>query len=276
MVSPVTDLWRLIVHPPSAGSWNMAVDEALLESAIAGDQPPTLRLFSWDPACLSIGYAQPISEVDLDLVARSGYSYVRRPTGGRAILHIDELTYSVTAPLSHPLMDGGILPSYQRISSAFIRFLDDLGLKASAKEMIPSNGIQPPEAICFEVPSNYEITIEGKKIIGSAQARRKTGVLQHGSIPLFGDIGRITTVLSYPSELNRNSAYERVKSRAMTIQDALGRKLTIESAADRLIQAFQDSLGVNFSRMELTDVELENAREIQKNKYAHSAWNERI
>jgi len=80
--------WRLIITPPAAGAWNMAIDEAILEATGTGSAPPTLRLYGWDPACLSLGYAQPIADADLDRLALAGWDLVRRPTGGRAILHV--------------------------------------------------------------------------------------------------------------------------------------------------------------------------------------------
>src|SRR2546423_5590703 len=98
--------WRLVVHSACDGATNMAIDEAILESVGAGHAPPTLRFYSWQPACLSLGYAQHIRDADLDRLRANGWGLVRRPTGGRAILHTDELTYSITLPEAHPIMAG--------------------------------------------------------------------------------------------------------------------------------------------------------------------------
>src|SRR5260221_10544445 len=105
--------WRLIVDSPCDGPTNMAIDEAILEAVGKGDAPPTLRLFAWEPACLSLGYAQPVADIARDRLAGNGWDLVRRMTGGRAILHTDELTYSVTLPQDHPLVAGTILDSYR-------------------------------------------------------------------------------------------------------------------------------------------------------------------
>ena len=176
--------WRLIIDPPASGSWNMAVDDALLEAAQEDGYLPTLRLYSWNPPCLSLGHAQHIREVDQEALKKMGWDLVRRPTGGRAILHIDELTYSITGNAEQPILQGGILESYQKISQAFIQMLQKYSLDPRSREesQQAKNQIEP---VCFEIPSNYEITVAGKKIIGSAQARRKNAILQHGAIPLY-------------------------------------------------------------------------------------------
>ncbi len=178
------DTWRLLITSPARGSWNMAVDEAILEETGRGSSLPTLRLFAWEPPCLSLGYAQPIEDVDLDRLHERGWDLVRRPTGGRAVLHTDELTYSVIAPLNEPRVAGTLLESYQRLAKALVEALHLLVLPVQVQEQAVVPAAQTTNPVCFEVPSAFEITVDGKKLIGSAQARRKEGVLQHGSLPL--------------------------------------------------------------------------------------------
>ncbi len=209
--------WRIIYSPPAPGAWNMALDEAILEAVTQGDQPPTLRFYAWEPACLSLGHAQPSADVNLPVLASHGWQVVRRPTGGRAILHTDELTYSISAHQDNPLMTGGILESYRRISLALVKGLELLGIGANAEsQYLLPNGSVKNAAVCFEVPSNYEITANGKKLIGSAQARRSLGVLQHGSLPLFGDLTRITRVLKFESPEEQFAAGQRLLEHATT------------------------------------------------------------
>src|SRR3972149_8392190 len=177
--------WRLLRHPPAGGAWNMAVEEAILESARKGEAPPTLRLYDWQPACLSLGFAQSLTDVDASALQQRGWDLVRRPTGGRAILHTDELTYSVIGPTSEPRLAGSILESYQRLSQALLHSLELLGLPVRQQSRPSGSGNgQANNPVCFEVPSDYEIALGGKKLVGSAQARRKGGLLQHGSLPL--------------------------------------------------------------------------------------------
>lgn len=277
--------WRVIRSEPGRGPWNMAVDEAILQAIGRGEVPPTLRLYAWSPACLSLGYAQPVGDVDLTLLRQHGWDLVRRPTGGRAILHIDELTYSVTGPQNEPRLAGSVLESYRTLSQALLRALHLLSIPAQAMEkplaLDPGtpNGTENNadiNPVCFEVPSNYEITIHGKKLVGSAQARRKQGVLQHGSLPLLGDLTRITQALVFPDTTSREQAAERLLARATTAEAVLGHPLAWESAADAFVNAFSQTLNLDLQPGELTPKEQAEAEALQKSKYAHPEWTERV
>jgi lipoate-protein ligase A len=256
----------------------MAVDEAILQAVSNGHEMPTLRLYSWEPACLSLGYAQSISDVDIQQLNYRNWDIVRRLTGGRAILHTDELTYAVVGPQDDPHLTGGVLESYRRLSKALIAALLKLGLPVEALPHHQSPGLnnKTKEPVCFEVPSNYEITTHGKKLVGSAQARKRDGVLQHGSLPLFGDLSRITEVLSFPNEHQRQIASDRLLQRATTIESALQQIVSWEEAAESLIAAFKETLQIQFEQTELTSQEFENAETLEKEKYAHPSWTERI
>ena len=274
--SPST--WRLLKTPPERGAWNMAVDEAILEAVSEGKSPPTLRLFAWDPPCLSIGYAQPFSDIDTNRLFRNGWELVRRVTGGRAILHTDELTYSVIAPENDPRVAGNVLESYKRLSQALLAALVRLGLPAESLPYPPKNGesIQQQEPVCFEIPSNYEITVGGKKLIGSAQARKKKVVLQHGTLPLYGDLTRITHVLYYPDETSRLKAAARLLNRATTLETVSEHPIPWETAASAFIESFSQALNLTLSEGTLSPEEVARAKVLVKEKYAHPDWNERI
>lgn len=268
--------WRLICSSPAPGAWNMAVDEAILKSVGQSQVAPTLRLYAWNPPCLSLGFAQPVQDVDLPALAGRGWHLVRRPTGGRAILHADELTYSVIAPLNEPRVYGSVLESYSRLAQALLKALEHIGLPARAdKEYAHSAEVQPAGPVCFEVPSKYEITANGKKIIGSAQARRKDGVLQHGSLPLSGDLTRITQVLSYSDEETRSRAAERLLEHATTIE-TLGFSVTWETCAAAFQTAFAETLDLNLHEDSLTSAEKRRAAELVEQKYNHPSWTNRI
>ncbi len=269
--------WRLILTIPAEGSWNMALDEALLEGMGNEKAVPVMRLFDWQPACLSLGYSQPFSDIDLDALHQQGWTYVRRPTGGRAILHTDEITYSVIAPLREPRVAGTILESYQRLSEALLDALQLLGLPARAeREYVLAGGNQNPNPVCFEVPSNYEITIKGKKIIGSAQARRREGVLQHGSLPLHGDLTRITQALIFPDEAARQLASHRLLERATTVAAELGRMVSWHEASEAFQLAFENRLSLRLEPDELTPLELKRTEELVAEKFGNQAWTRRI
>jgi lipoate-protein ligase A len=274
----IKSIWRLLITPPSRGPWNMAVDEAILEAAVLGESPPTLRLYAWEPACLSLGYSQPYRDVDLPGLEAQGWDLVRRPTGGRAILHTDEITYAVIGPASEPRLSGSVLESYRRLSEALLAALHRLEIPAEARaqpQIIGNSDEKGP--VCFEVPSNYEITVGGKKLIGSAQARRRDGVLQHGSLPLFGDLGRITSALVFPTSQDRAAAAERLYNRATTVENVLGASIPWDSAAQAFVESFQEVLNLEFGQTpSLTPAESARAAELVRAKYGHPSWTQRI
>lgn len=253
----------------------MAVDEAVLEHVGRGQSLPTLRLYAWNPACLSLGYAQPFADVDLSRLQQRGWDVVRRPTGGRAILHTDELTYSITAPASEPVVAGSVLESYNRLAGALSAAVRSLGIGVETKgtDYVDHNSANP---VCFEVQSSHEITAAGKKLIGSAQARRKEGVLQHGSLPLTGDLARITEVLVFRSPAERIAAARRLLARATTAESALGSPVSWHAAAAAFSAAFEQVLGLRLERGPLSDDEAMRADELVSERYDHPHWTERV
>lgn len=244
----------------------MAADEAILESVGAGDVLPTLRLYAWEPACLSLGFSQKVADADLIRMAARGWHMVRRPTGGKAILHTDELTYSVSLPADHPLTELSIVDSYREISRALMHALNILGAEPHS-ERRSDDAAKRPGAVCFEVPSHYEITVEGKKLVGSAQVRRKSGLLQHGTLPLTGDLTRICDALSYPDEDSREAARQVVLDRAITLESALGRVVTWEAAAEAVSEGFEAVFGIELVLSGLTDTEHARAEYLADEKH---------
>lgn len=269
-------IWRLLSTPPARGAWNMAVDEAILEHIGHNASPPTLRLYAWTPACLSLGHAQPFADVDMPRLKERGWEVVRRVTGGRAILHTDELTYSVSAPSDEPRVAGSVLESYNRLAQALLLAVQKLNVPVEMKEHVGQVANLPNNPVCFEVPSTYEITVDGKKLIGSAQARKKEGVLQHGSLPLTGDLTRICQALVFENESARGLASQRLLERATTVESALGRGVSWEAAAQAFIHAFEAQLGLSLKNGELSESESKRAEELVHEKYDHPSWTERV
>jgi lipoate-protein ligase A len=269
----------------------MAQDEAILAAVSQGSALPTLRLYRWEPPCLSLGYGQRVDDVDLERLAANSWEIVRRATGGKAILHADELTYSVTLPNQHPLAAGGVIESYLEISKALLAALRTLGLHPQADEKREGGVISP---VCFETASHYEITLNGKKLIGSAQVRRKAGVLQHGTLPLNGDVARICEVLRYDSEAARERAKAQIRERATTLETVCdspspptplgatascrkrgegGRDIGIwPMAAVAVAYGFETTFGITFERGELMDSECERAARLAQEVYGNEAW----
>ena len=270
---PSRATWRLVVNGEADGPTNMAVDEAILSQVINGASPPTLRLYRWSPPCLSLGRGQPVSDADPAACRAAGVEVVRRPTGGRAILHTDELTYSVALLQTDPWAAGGLLESYRRLSVGLLAGLHALGVPAvqavgrhkSPEELTP---------VCFETPSEYEITVDGRKLLGSAQWRTRGGVLQHGTLPLHGDITRILDYLALPGG-ERAAQKETLRRRATTLEAALGRAPSFAEVARALSAGFAAALELVLVPGPLSSREQELAVELRSGRYAVPEWTAR-
>lgn len=269
--------WRLIIDSaPRSGAANMAVDQAIAEACAAGDSPPTVRFYRWKPPAVSLGRLQPISDLDTRRVAELGYEIVRRPTGGRAILHTDEFTYSVAAAMHHPLMRGGVMDAYLRISNALLAGLHRLG---AAAEKAPGDVRVGADvsAVCFEVPSAYEITVGTRKLMGSAQSRRAGYVLQHGSLPLVGDITRLIDVLALAPEQAATLRAE-LSGRACTLAQALGvaddsAGVAFEHVAAAMQTGFAAALQLDLQPGGLTAAEVRRSAQLIRTQFGSDAWN---
>jgi lipoate-protein ligase A len=260
--------WRLLLDPPGTGAWNMAVDEVLLDGVAAGSAPPTIRFYEWAPPCLSLGYFQAYEVVDAAGCRKLGVDVVRRPTGGRAILHDRELTYSVALPLRLLGDAGGVLPSYHRLSLALERGLRRLGVPVvlapeTAAQSVPDHG-----PVCFDRPSAYEILLGGRKLVGSAQVRRATGILQHGSILIEPRIDRLLACLRLPG------------GSADGIEDSVAGLAEVgdfepAAIAVALADAFVEEFGATLVRSPLRPDERRAAEALAASKYQTVAWTER-
>ncbi len=266
--------WRLLDTGWLDGASNMAIDEALMQGVAGGQSPSTLRFYGWDPPCLSLGYAQKLTVADLDACAAHGWDVVRRPTGGRAILHIDELTYSVCVSDDDPRVRGGLLASYRRLSDALAAGLEALGLDVQRAQ--PAGNGRPDEGpACFDNPSNFEITAGGCKLVGSAQARKYNVVLQHGTLPLYGDITRIAGSLQ-AGEQKREQIRQRLRQSATTLEAAAGRRISYAVAAQSIAAGFGAMLNLDLQPGELNGWEQEQVARIRAEKYGNPAWSNRL
>ncbi|GAB1422425.1 lipoate--protein ligase family protein [Anaerolineales bacterium] len=262
--------WRLIIDNPTTGIQNMAIDSHLLQSVSQKVMPPTLRIYAWQPMCLSLGYGQSVRSVDEERLNARGWQMVRRPTGGLSILHGDELTYSLSIPIDHPLAKGDVVTSYRRISVALLRALQFLGLNPEAEVHPKEDRVYSP--VCFETPSHYEITVDGRKLLGSAQVRKRDGILQHGTLPLFGDIGRICEVLAFDDAAARQAARDKVYERATTLESVLGENISWEVMAEAMIKGFEATFDVNCQQDSLSEDEWMQVDLIAAEQYANDNW----
>ena len=273
--------WRLLNTGSADGATNMAIDEAILTAVAEERSQPTLRFFAWEPPCLSIGYNQAADEVDMTRCQQAGVDFVRRPTGGRAILHTDELTYSIVAPQGEPRVTGGVVESYRRLSAGLVRGLRFLRVEVAQAEgghgtVAPTGQDAAVSAACFDAPSAYEVTAGGRKLVGSAQVRRRETVLQHGSLPLQGDITRICRYLVVPSEERRQELHRELRARATSLELVLGRVASFGQVAEALVRGFCEALNLHLEPGELSEHELALVQQFRREKYTAETWNFRL
>lgn len=257
------ETWRLLIDAPADGATNMARDEALLQAHAAGMTPPTIRLYQWQPACLSLGRFQRSVDVDWEACARDSVDVVRRLSGGRALLHADELTYAVIACTDHPLFAGrrSILHSYHDISMALLHGLRQLCVAA---ELAPAARRRDVSMACFDTPAAFELTVSGRKLVGSAQARREGALLQHGAIPFSPHAARLQSLLICPiPDLN---------STMMTLDEALGQPANAAAVADALVAGFQAAWNIALEPGTLTPEEQTLEHELRATRYTNDAW----
>ncbi|TDL34608.1 lipoate--protein ligase family protein [Jeotgalibacillus sp. S-D1] len=270
--------WRFIDSGNASPSFNMALDEALLDWHSEGKIPPTIRFYGWNPATLSIGYFQKVhKEINLEEVNKNGLGFVRRPTGGRGVLHEHELTYSVIVSEDHPKMPPTVTEAYRVISEGILKGFHHLGLDAYfsvPKTDEEKNGLKNPRsAVCFDAPSWYELVVEGKKIAGSAQTRQKGVILQHGSILLDIDEEKLFSLFHYSSERVKERMKNAFKQKAVAINAMVEQPISIEQAKTSFFHGFEEGLSIKLEPYELTKKELEYVEAIMKNRYSNEEWN---
>ncbi|MEO7368865.1 MAG: hypothetical protein ABIZ36_12975 [Gemmatimonadaceae bacterium] len=252
--------WRLMLAEPRSGAENMARDTGLLDRARETGET-VFSVYSWERATLSFGRNQTASgKYDLESLSSRGMDVVRRPTGGRALLHHREVTYSVTAPISAADSPND---SYQRINALLLDGLASLGV--IAEEANPeSSAISPSEIPCFAEPSKGELTFGGRKLVGSAQVREDGALLQHGSI-LIEDDQHLISELSI-------SAPEVGAVKAATLAQAMGRTPDVAEVASALFAGVILLEDAGATRLHENSVEAFTARHIEKYRSEWWTW----
>jgi lipoate-protein ligase A len=261
--------FRLLVTAPAGGAHNMAVDEALLIGRLSGASPPTLRFFAWEPAAVSLGYGQRLDgRIDLDAARRLGLGVVRRLTGGSAILHEGpdlELTYSVVASAGDFPGAEVLLETYRWIGEALATGLSRLGAAVEMVAVRPSDPATMP-AFCFARTGSFELEVAGRKVVGSAQRRRGTVFLQHGSVMLGAEPERLRQVFpAGPDPL----------AGMTTLEIATGRRPSFPETAEALARGFFATHGLPLEPGELSADERALADLLAREKYGTHEWTRR-
>ncbi|WP_332646711.1 lipoate--protein ligase family protein [Lysinibacillus sp. 54212] len=270
--------WYFINSGPCSPSFNMALDEALLNWHSENLIPPVIRFYEWNPATLSIGYFQQANkEIDLEEVKKQGLGFVRRPTGGRAVLHDKELTYSIIVEETYPNMPPTVTEAYRVLSEGLLFGFRNLGLNAyfsvpDTKEK-QEDLKKPKSAVCFDAPSWYELVVEGKKVAGSAQTRQKGVILQHGAILLDLDIEQLLSVFKFSSESMKEKMREKLPEKAVAMNRLVQQPFTIPQCVEAFKLGFEKALQIELVPYELTEEQLAQVKKLEMEKYANDEWN---
>ena len=230
-----TKSWRLLLDPALEGARNMARDMAILDAVIRHQAPPTLRFYSWSPPCLSLGKHQGPDAVDLDFCRSRHIDVVRRPTGGRAVLHHLELTYALIAPLGSGPLPLKIQEAYSMICGVLVGALREMGVEAElGGEAFNARLPRPSSTIpCFQAAAGGEIMVGGRKLVGSAMRKAEHCILQHGSI-----------LLDWDEKLQAGAMGAvnpgRLSASVVTIRDLLGETPTKEELIGSLCRRFEE------------------------------------
>ena len=250
--------WRLILDPPARGAYNMAADLALLKSVAAEESLPVLRFYGWNPPAVTLGYFQNAEdEINAEICCREGVDIIRRITGGGAVFHEKEITYSIVFPVQHALTGSSILDSYALILRPFVETLASYGLDAAHQ------------------PVN-DIIIDGRKVSGSAQTRRHGCVLQHGTILCDIDRAKAFSCLTVPLQKIADKGLTNPSQRVTSLKEHLGECAISEEFKNafiaKTVSLFSELYFITLDQSRLSDKETDAAAEIEKEMFALPDW----
>jgi lipoate-protein ligase A len=251
--------WRFENTGIRSGVFNMEYDEALARALVDGTGSSTIRVYGWRPFAVSLGWNQSMDEIDFKKASEAGIDIVRRPTGGRAILHANELTYSVVLRVHN----RNVLSVYEEISRALITGLRELGAPVAIEKSqphFPSLYRSASAVACFSSTGRYEIKCNGKKLVGSAQRRYAAGdgdevVLQHGSILIGSEHKQIIEFLILPSEEQRAALLQELNDKTTELSSLLHRTVTFEETADAILHGFRNAWSISPEVVNMIDEE---------------------
>jgi lipoyl(octanoyl) transferase len=264
--------WRLLPFTCPTAPENMAMDEAVFLSCRSSASPPTLRFYGWPSPAVSVGYFQDIhAEIDLDACRRLFVPVVRRPTGGKAVLHDGDFTYAVAAPDPVEGFPPDILGTYRLISRCLARGLAELGIRADMADAGRPREDLPARASCFALPSRYELLVKGRKICGSAQVRSQGAFLQHGSLLVDFDPSRTAELMISPHQ-DRDEQIGRLQESITSLRDHLAPVPAMDELCRVMKMGFETTLGVRLAEGRLTREEEDLQARLLAQKYGNEEW----
>lgn len=261
------DVWKWIEGGPGDGATQMATDRAVLENAIEFGKP-TMRVYRWEPHCISLGYHQSLENIDLDRCLEDGIDVVRRPTGGRAVFHTEEVTYSVVIPEGSDYYSQSIAEVYNLISRGLVRGILNLGVPAELQRRSLDYHSHYRTALsmnCFSAASRNEIIVDGKKLVGSAQRRLSCGVLQHGSILTGNAHLDLPEYLKGVGPGEKRHMRKMIEERTVSINGYLGEEVDYGDVVAAIRDGMEQEISIRFEEGELTFLERERARFLRRN-----------
>jgi lipoyl(octanoyl) transferase len=262
------EYYRFITSEPMPAASNMAIDEAIHLHHLRGEVPPTLRVFRWQRSSISLGRFQSVErEIEAERCHQLGADLVRRPTGGRAVYHRDEFTYSIVIGKRHGV-PAGVVAAYAYLARGLMAALQNLGVEAILSDEHVSKN---PSAACFASSTQADLTSRGFKLVGSAQLWKDDALLQQGSLPLADRASEFFSLLRYPSEGAREEALRLYRQKTAPLH-SFQPTATWEDAAHAFHAGFSSALQAEFVPAALTPSELELAERLVAEKYSRLEW----
>lgn len=268
----MTETWLFIDSGDQSAAYNMAMDEVLLNWHSKGKIPPVLRFYGWQPAALTLGHFQKtVNRIDIEATKAKGIDIVRRPTGGLAVLHDKELTYSIIVSENHEKMPASVVEAYRVLSQGILEGYRNLGIKAELA--IPESPVgKSGTAVCFEESSWYELVVDGKKAAGSAQNRQKGVILQHGSIPIEMNSETLYDLFIYANERAKERARKAFSQKAVFIHDVVAREVSLDEVKIAFRDGFCKGLDMELTPFEPNEEMLKEIKELMKTKYENDEY----
>jgi lipoate-protein ligase A len=265
--------WRFIPFGRFSAFENMATDEAILKEGQRKKIPPTLRFYGWIRPAVSIGYFQDLRrEINCDFCRKGGIDIVRRPTGGKAVFHDSDLTYSFVATEFNPLFSSGIMENYGTISGCIAGGLKKAGIGAALVEEGRGSRLGSFDSFCFSVPLRNELLVEGKKICGSAQLRSRSAFLQHGSILLDFD-PEMTARVMWKNGKNHKGEISKLKSSVTCVREHCENETGTDLLCRYIKESFEETMKVRLLESGLTPREEVLKERFLRDKYLKDEWN---
>ena len=267
------ETWGFLDSGLNDAATNMAIDESLLNWHSKGLIPPTLRFYGWSIPTLTCGQFQNVERtLDLEAVTRNNCEFVRRLTGGSAVLHDDELTYSIVVSEKHERIPKSVTEAYYVLSKGVLEGYKNLGVNADYS-MPERKMLKERSAVCFEKSADYEMIVDGKKISGNAQTRKNGVLLQHGSIPMSIDEIMLFELFKFSKDSIRDRQRKSFSNKATTINEITQQKHTYEMLTRAFLEGFKTGIDIQLQPFELTEDQWLEVRELADTKYRTDQWN---